>query len=202
MKIRKSEWNCITLGLLLLVSSMGCGEGVVGDLDGVWSSSCIEGVRATLRVDAGGVSDSDGSYSLQFVYYSDDDCTTEGLSTVESGTFDVKNSVGEIEDAFQLNLFIQKIEWRPATDAMASYLNSDPSLCGISTWEKGVAEEITGLACDGMETSPHTQYDIFRIEFSEESSNLYLGDRSGSYDGSTSNKRPISLNLELSLRKQ
>ncbi|KYG66314.1 hypothetical protein AZI86_04460 [Bdellovibrio bacteriovorus] len=147
-------------------------------LEGVWRQPCLN--QALRTEDFKGT-----SVTFTESYFADKVCGERLLDFTSLGAFAAKS--GKIDFAFsQINITLHNIHY------VDDY--NDRQVCGISTWQVGKAENVTGKFCEifgpgvGLQIPPQGQmrYGIYKIE----EKRLYFGRLSLEHDSSSPEKRP------------
>lgn len=148
-------------------------------LEGLWSQDCL---RQASRHEYF----QDTQVTLTERYFRDTHCTKEALTFESLGEFNAQD--GKIDFAFhKISIAVQDLH------SMLDF--NSRKVCGIDTWDRGVAQEVTGLYCEiygtglGIQVPPAGQkrYGIYKIE----GDLLFFGKLSPEKDASSPEKRPI-----------
>lgn len=112
-------------------------------------------------------------------------CSTAQRALRATATLEAKGTSGSYSSATALDIIVSKLEIQVLSTAVANSYNSS-SYCGKTDWAvNGQWFDMTGLSCS--DTAPI--YDIFKITGSQ----VVFGNKSGSNDGSSTLKRPTTL---------
>jgi hypothetical protein len=157
-------------------------------LEGIWSQPCQNQALRTENFARAQV-------TLTESYYGDKNCAKPVMDFESAGTYTADR--GEIDFAFQkISITVQDFWY------MADYNNRH--VCGIDTWEMGVAQDVTGKFCEifgkgyGIQIPPAGQkrFGIYKIENDQ----LYFGKLSVERDSSSPEKRPTEFDPRFYVR--
>lgn len=159
-------------------------DGSSSELTGTWSETCRDdgGTKVSMSWTFSGSQ----MTATTTLFGSSASCSssdrTQGFKATV--TVEVGSANSFITSATNIKFSTTKLEYIAYSQAVADDLNST-SECGRSNWTPNVWTDVTGTSCNSA------LYQIYKIEGGNK---FYLGDTSGSYDGSSEANRPRQLN--------
>lgn len=177
-------------GLVLLSESCGKEDEVV-DLEGTWVSSCHTESDGDGAVGyyTGEIIFSGNSLSWSQTEYSGSLCDTPKLTAVLNAGYSVSSNAKK-GDIHVFDLSVSKLELTIHSSDLVTALNSD-IICGEGFFVADTLREVQASDCSGFFTfTPGTvRYEIF----SETDEGLQVGEPDDLNNGTTAEKRPVSL---------
>lgn len=144
---------------------------------------------------------SDGSStSLTVKFFSDEACETlvntaaytMSPEKVGLATGVTRGESTDVAGVLKTNVTFKTATFTPATEAAAGLLTAT-TFCGLTDWEAETAQSIAGETCLGGAFSAPAAGFVLHTLFGAEDSSIYLGQASGSNNGTTSALRYTEL---------
>jgi hypothetical protein len=162
-----------------------------------WVTECIATGSSTFQKRT--ISFSNGTYTQTTLAYSDL-CETADVEIKEIGGYKLLGPTRDDSIMIKLDRTIAQYLVKPLVSSVSSAYYS-ASLCGISNWALGAAQDLTGKTCNGsvMPTLGQTIYDLYGISTSGD---LRLGNIDAVTTGISSAARPVALATNPKYRRQ
>lgn len=162
-----------------------------------WATECLSTGSGTFQKRT--VSLSKGTYT-QITWAYSDLCETADVEIKEVATYKLLGPTRDDSIMIKLDRKITQYSVKPLMTSVASAYFS-ASLCGITTWSLGRAQDVLGKTCNGnvMPTLGETTYDLYAI--SENSGDLRFGNIDAVTTGKSSATRPVALATNPRYRK-
>ncbi|MNL03911.1 hypothetical protein D3C87_1244600 [compost metagenome] len=162
-----------------------------------WATECLSTGSGTFQERT--VTFSKGTYTQTTLAYSDL-CETPDVEVKEVGKYQLLGPTREDSIMIKLDRTITQYTVKPMAAAVTSAYFS-ASLCNISNWSLGVAQDVLGKTCNGnvMPTLGQMTYDLYAI--SENSGDLRFGNIDAITTGRSPATRPVALATNPRYRK-
>lgn len=177
------------MSLPLLLAALATGSGLPAELRGLWLQDCRGGHQRRQL------------FTRELSVYSemsfaDAACSEPLLELVSEGDPLVGGLAEGSSGALEIDLSIERITAVPHAESVAAAFRAR-AVCGISTWEVGREQEVTGLPCDfsslghplRMPGRAERRFGLVR----REDDRLYFGRLSPARDGTGPGRRPLEL---------
>ncbi|WP_374078933.1 hypothetical protein [Bdellovibrio bacteriovorus] len=169
-------------------------------LEGSWQTECS---KSSSTSSISSLSFSGGSFTGAALGYAGLTCSTPAIEMNITGSYIVGGVVKENPKSYALDLTYGPTTMKALSQAQVDHFNTN-SYCGFTDWTLNVAKDVSGLTCGGSQVAAvgKKYYDIFAIyNYSlsiddvkiHDIGDLNFGGNDATYDGSTPEKRPISL---------
>lgn len=177
------------LPLFGVLFTLSAAKADIKSLDGKWQTNCYvessQHLMDTIVIKGGAMS--------MVMQGFNDGCATPSMAVQVDSTYQIGAGSTHALGADDIDITASKIILTYYNPSVIGQLKQ-VKFCGISDWEAGVAQDITGKTC-GTTTLPKTgdrSYDIVEL-FDEKT--LMTGNTTKEFDGSTPQKRPQEINI-------
>jgi hypothetical protein len=154
-----------------------------------WATECIATGASTFQKRT--VLFSNGTYTFTTLGYSDL-CETADVEIREIGSYKIQGPTRDDSIMIKFDRTVSQYSVKPLTATVSSAYFS-ASLCGVTTWSLGVAQDLLGKTCNTavMPTLGQVTYDLYAI--SEGSGDLRFGIMDEITPGASSATRPVAV---------
>jgi hypothetical protein len=153
-------------------------------LQGTWQKPCYQQVLKKEVFQ-------ENTVSLVETNFMDQSCESPRLETISEGVFSIGERVFLSPEGNEMDFHFVKVKMRPLNFEMLSWMK-EQSFCGISDWELGVFQEITGRICKfpfgeiAVPKAGEQRFGIFRLE----ENHLFFGELDPVKNGKSPESRP------------
>jgi len=162
-----------------------------------WTTECLSTGAGAFQKRS--VIYSNGTYTQTTLAYSDL-CETADVEIKEVGSYALQGPTRDDSIMIKLDRTVAVYSVKPLTASVSSAYRS-ASLCGVSTWSQGVAQDLLGKNCNGsvMPSLGQKIYDLYAI--SPNSGDLRFGIMDITNPGTSSATRPVAVATNPRYRK-
>ena len=189
-------------GMLLALTACGDksdkGDSGENPLLGTWESTCIalNNNTASYRKTASFTSADYTQATMTFD--GDGQCQTVSKILQDGGTYRIGKSAAGDTGAREIDFTVAQLLLTPKTQEIADTFN-DISNCGITSWQLDQPIDIKNRQnCELGSNTGDSAFDLFKVS----GTNLNFGEIDATHDGTTAEKRPVTLSGDLTLQRK